>query len=604
MDETFAPLPEQHWDAGFEGGRYIVVSRPWPFVRTFQRPPEFRKRFWHSVHELAIRDWHITLTPLDLGGLCKVETELHIRYQPGLRYAREHLEFLADLNTQLEGSLHALLKDIAEQEIRRMESDSAWLEDGCEAIAHAVAGIVNEMLVLRGIHCRSRCHIEPRFAAIDAVDLDALPPWTRHQAVYEEFLRRRREAKERILKEQTEEAANARRLLMEREAQLLELDKQEDSQRQARQAQAMESLQAELADEEARLKEQLASEIRRREEELDRQTQLQHMQALLEWKTREAELERQRETLALETARQAEQWASETRLREGQLQHEAQLRQKQAEADAQAKAAEWEKHRADLAAEAARLAEQIDNETRLEEARLRHEAELRQQRAEAELKAMESDLAAQRAELATEAAQQTELQNHELRRREDQLIHEGWLRQMQTEADIKAREIELETQRMAEEARLKKQRESEVRQREEQLRHEAYLRQLQAAAELRAKELELDKLRADMAKVEAQLEQQREYETRQHQEQLRHNAQLRQWQTEQELKEKEIRAPEIAELEAFLNREIGILAMERQRLRLEEEIRETKLARTRDFISKTRRRTPLEAEPNEPNTEG
>jgi len=549
MDEPSAYFPEETWDAGFEGGRYLVVSRLWPFVRAFQRPPEFRKRFWHSVYELAIRDWHIPLEPLVLGQLCVVEAELRIRYQPSLRYAREHLEFLPGLNAQIETSLRDSLKDIAEQEIRRMESDSSWLEDGCEAIEKAVAGIVNEVLVMRGVHCRGHCRVEPRFAAVDAVDLDALPPWPRHQAVYEDFLRRRREAKERILKEQTEEATTARRLLMEREATLLELARQEDGQRQAWQSHEMEKLQTELAREEARLKEQLASETRRREEELE---------------------------------------------------HLAQLRQKQAEADTQAQQAELEKHRAALAAEAARLAEQIDNETRLEEARLRHEAELRQQRAEAALKALESDLEARRAE----AAQQAERQNHELRQREDQLIHEGWLRQMQAEADIKAREIELDTQTVAEEARLKKQREGEARQREEQLRHEARLRELQTAAELRAKEMELEKLRAEMAKVEAQLAQQREYEARQHQEQLRHNAQLRQWQTEQELKEKEVRAPEIAELEAFLDREIGVLAMERQRLRLEEEIRETKLSRTRDFIGKARRRIPLETEPNEPGAQG
>jgi hypothetical protein len=549
MDETFTHDTEELWDAGFEGGRYIVVGRIWPFTWAFQRPPAFTKRFWHSVYELAIRDWRIPLEPLRLGQMCVVEAELRIRYQPSARYAREHLEFLPELNAQVEASLQALLKDIAEQEIRRMESDSGWLEDGCAAIEQSVAGIVNEVLILRGLHCRSRCHIEPRFAAVDAVDLDALPPWTRHQAVYEDYLRRRRAAKERILAEQTEEEAAARRLLMEREALLLALARQEDGQRQARQAHEMANLQAELAAEEMRLKEQLASETRKREEEYEHQTQ---------------------------------------------------LRQKQAEADSQAREAALAKHHADMAAEAAQQSGQIESETQREEARLRHEAELRQKRAEAELQAMESDLAAQRAELAAEAAQQTEWQSHALRQREDQLIHEGWLRQMQAEAEIKAQETELETRRIAEEALRGKQHEAEARQREAQLRHEARLRQLQAAADLQAKEAELERLRAEMAKVEAQLAQQREYEARQHQEQLRHSAQLRQWQTEQELEEKALRTPELAELEAFLDREIGVLAMERQRLRLEEEIREARLSRTRDFIGKTRRRAPTEPAAEEP----
>ena len=494
MDEANAWFQEDAWDAGFEGGRYAVHSRLWPFPRVFLRPPEFRKHPWHDVHELAIRDWHIPLAPLDLGQLCVVEAELSIRYQPTLRYAREHLEFLADLNSQLEASLLALLKDVAEQEIKRMENDSAWLEDGCATIEKNTAALVNEVLLMRGVHCRSRCRVEPRFAAVDSIDLEALPPWPRHQAVYEDFLRRRRAAKERIIKEQTEEEAAARRLLMEREAARLELARQEEAQRQARRAQEAESLQTELAAAEARLKERL------------------------------------------------------------------------------------------------------DSEARQEEARLRLEAGLRQQRAAAEADALASELAAQRAELATEAAQQQEWQSHELRRREEQLIHADWLRQMQLEADIKAKQTERESEQLAEEARLAKLRESEARQREAQLRHEAHLRQLQAAADLQAKQMELDRLRAEMAKVEIQLEQQRDYEARQHREQLRHNAELRQWQTEQELKEKEIRAPGIAELEAFLDREIGMLAMERQRLRLEEEIRATKLARTRDFISRARRRKPEEAD--------
>jgi hypothetical protein len=547
MDETVYASQQDNWDAGFEGGRYLVVSRLGPLLRVYPRPPEFRKHFWHQVYELTIRDWSIPLSALDLDQLCVVEAALQIRYQPSPRYAREHLEFIAELNSQLETSLRPLLKDLAEQELRRLIDDSAWLQDGCEQIEKNVADLVNEMLVLRGIHCRTRCRVEPRFAAVESIDLNALPPWPRHQAVYEDFLRRRRENKERLLKEQTEEEAAARRLLMKRDATLLEITREEETQRLARIEQEMESLQAKLAHEEARLKEQLDSETRKREEELE---------------------------------------------------HLALLREKQSIEEGMAREAELAKHRAELAAETTRLAEQLEQETWQEQERMRHAAELRQQRAEAELQAAAADLEAQRAELASEATQQAELQTHELRQREEQLIQQGWLRRMQAEAEIKAKEAELETQTLAEENRLKKQRDYEARQREETLRHEAHLRQMQAAAELQAKELELERLRAEMAKVEAQLERQREYEARQHQEQLRHNAELRQFQTEQELKEKQIRAPEIAELEEFLNREIGMLAMERQRLRLEEEIRETKLSRTRNFLGKTRRRTVSEQEDN------
>jgi len=610
MDEALMQFPDDTWDAGFEGGRYVVVSQLWPFNRISERPPQFQKRLWHSLYELSIRDWTIRLKPLHLGALCVVEAHLQIRYQPTLRYAREHLEFLPDLNRQVESSLQALLQDIAEQEIRQMETESSWLEDGCETIEKAVASIVNEVLVLRGIQCRTLCQIEPHFADVDAVDLNALPPWPRHQAVYQEFLRRRRDAKERLLKEQTEEAANARRLLMEREATLLELTQQEEAQRSTRHQLELESLQRELADAEARLKEQLDSETRKREEEFDHQVQLRHARAVEEWKAREAELEKQRADLATEATRLAEQRENEARLLEERLRHEALIRQRQTEAETLARAAELEKHRAELAAEALRLTEELENATRLQEERLRHETEAHERQVETELKALQTDLSLLRAELEIKATQQTEQQSHLLKQREDELIHEGWLRQMQAEAEIKAKETELESQRLAEETRLAKQLEFEAHQRQEQLKqearlrqeqldHEAYLLRLETQAELQAKEVELERLRAEMVKVESQLEQQRECEARQHEEQLRHDAQMRQMQTEQELKEKERRTPEIAELENYLNQEIGMLAMERQRLKLEEEIREAKIARTRDFIGRARRRISLNEDPAE-----
>ena len=79
--------------------------------------------------------------------------------------------------------------------LRKFQRDSAWLEEGPGAIEKAVADIVNEVLVMRGIHCRTSCVIEPRFAPVDAVELAELPPWPRHRAVYQEFLRRRREGR-------------------------------------------------------------------------------------------------------------------------------------------------------------------------------------------------------------------------------------------------------------------------------------------------------------------------------------------------------------------------------------------------------------------------
>lgn len=494
MVESWDDYSEDQWDAGFEGDRFVVVSRLGPFKRVFPKPAEFRRRFWRQLYELPLREWKIALEPLRFGQLCAVEAELAIRYQPTLAYARAHLDFLDDLPARVESGLGALIKDAAEQEIRRMEEATEWLRDGCRATEKAVANLVNELLVMRGIQCRARCVISPQFAPVDAVDLDALPPWFRHQAIYEEYLRRRREARERILREQTEEAASARRLLMEREATLLALARQEEEQRESRRSQEMEGLKAALAAEEALL---------------------------------------------------AERRASETRKRDEQIQHEDQLRQKQAESRLREKQVELEMLRAETEADKTLQDEKLESELDLHQERLRHQA---------------------------------------------------WLRTLQEEAETKTRLAELEHRRALEETRLAKEQEIEVRLREDQLRHEARLRRLQAEADLTAKEMELAQRRAEMAKVESQLEEQRECEARQREEQLRHEARLRDMQTEQELREKELRGPAIAELENYLNREIELLATERQRLVLEEEIRQAKQSKTRGLIVNALGRLGLEQE--------
>ncbi|MDD5034345.1 MAG: hypothetical protein PHE55_06265 [Methylococcaceae bacterium] len=491
MDEEFAQLQGDDWDAGFEGGRYIVVARCWPFTWVFQRPPDFRLRFWHQVLELAIRDWNVVLPALRLGSLCAIEASLHIRYQPSLRYTREHLEFLPDIHQQLESSLEASVRDIAEQEIRIMESDASWLEKGGGEIESAVERIVNEVLIMRGIHCRSRCRIEPHFAAVDEIDLDSLPPTLRYQAVYEEYMRRCRAAKERIIQEKTEQAVSSERLVLEREAKLQELAKQQEALRNTRRQHELECLRAELMAQESLHAQRQESERHRQEE---------------------------------------------------QHRHEAQLRLMKAEAASRAHDAEMETLRAELAAVEARREEQRESEARLEEERLRLETRLRQMNAEAEMNAKEAHLEDLRKELAAEEVRQAE------------------------------------------------QRESEARRREEQMRHEMILRQLETKTELKNKEAELEILRTEMARVETQLEKQRECEARQREEQLRHEAHLRQIQTEAELREKERRTQDLDSLESYLNREIGLLAMERQRLLLEEEIGDIKQSRVRRWVANVKKR--------------
>lgn len=584
MDEILFEFDDEQWDAGFTSDRQVVASRlPWP--RVFLRPAGFRPRPWHTVYELAIRDWPIVLDPLRLGHIAVIRGQLDIRRQPTFNYAREHLEFLPNLDAHIENSLTNLLKDIAQEEIRTMIDDTAWLAEGCGTIEKAIARLVNEVLVMRGIQCRTQCHIEAQFAAEETVNLDSLPPSSRHEAIYREYLNRRREMQERLARQQMEAVAKEKRLLMERETLLLELEQQEEILRHTRRQQELESLQAELAATEARLERQRESEQRCQQGQLQHQTDLKAMQEALAEHESAAEILAAKQKLEQLAQQQNECQASETRRLEEQINHQSRLRQMQKAAEAVAEQSESERLREKHAAEVLHLEQQLRHEAELRESRLRHEEEQRLRLAEAEIQARTLELEMLRARLAGEETRLKEELSSTTRRNEEELQHDTWLRQMRIEAELRTKLAAAESQTSAEATLQAQQREIEARQREEQLRHETQLRQVQAAADLQIQELELQQLRAEMAKVEMQLKQQREFETRQKHEQLRHEAQLRELKDELELKERERRLPHIAILENHLDQEIGLLAMERQRLNLEEEIREARLSKTQGLIS-------------------
>jgi hypothetical protein len=233
------------------------------------------------------------------------------------------------------------------------------------------------------------------------------------------------------------------------------------------------------------------------------------------------------------------------------LEHEErllELLQKETELRRLKQEQETEQARAVLSAEEIRHREQIDSEIRRREAQTRHEARLRQMELEAAL------------------AEKKEHIDSEIQRREAQTRHEAQLRQMELEAAL---------------AEKKEHIDSEIRQREEQIRHEAQLRWMALEADLTEKKEQLDSA------------------IRWREEQIRHEAQLRQMELEADLTEKSRRAEALIGVENHLHREIGLLALERQRLMLEEEIHDAKLARAKGWVINAKRRFALgESEKN------
>lgn len=129
---------------------------------------------------------------------------------------------------------------------------------------------------------------------------------------------------------------------------------------------------------------------------------------------------------------------------------------------------------------------------------------------------------------------------------------------------------------------------------------ERMLTLLEREAELRRlrQERETEKVRTELAADETRYSEQIDSEIRLREERIRHEARLRQMELEADLQEKSLRAEAISDVENHLRREIELLAMERQRLALEEEIHEAKVARSRGWVIGAKRKFPLGEDQN------
>lgn len=277
MDEFALPLVEAQWEAGFEGDRRVVVAKLGPFLRVYPRPRNYAGRFYQRVYDLRIEDWLVPLEPLQLGGLCSVKARLSLRFQPTLKFAREHLDRIDDLGSYIRNSYQTLLQDAAEQELRTLEGaeqpdqETALIERRIESLAH-------ELLAMRDIQSRARCAIDVVFASPDSLDEHAVHADPKFKGIYLELLKRRREAAEQVAREQYSQLLQDQRLKLEHEERMLELLKKEADLRRQKQAQETEVVRSGLSADELRYTEQIDSEVRLREERIRHEARLRQME--------------------------------------------------------------------------------------------------------------------------------------------------------------------------------------------------------------------------------------------------------------------------------------------------------------------------------------
>jgi len=276
----FDPMPDDGgWIAGFEGDRRVVVARIGPFQRLFQRPQNYVKKLHHTVYDLPIEEWSIALEAPSLGPLCEISAALSVRFQATLAFARQHPEHLGRLGDHIRERFKSLLKDVSEEELRRLET-AKWLDQGQRRLERDIEDLVHELLATRDIQSRCRCTIEARLHEVNQSLLDQAMTSQdpTRQGIALEIIKRRREAQEQWVREQHEQQLLEQRLKLEQQQDILTLLKQESELLRAERQEMVLRARELLQSQELQESEKIDSEIRIKRERLRHETELNRLE--------------------------------------------------------------------------------------------------------------------------------------------------------------------------------------------------------------------------------------------------------------------------------------------------------------------------------------
>ncbi|MGR9105379.1 MAG: hypothetical protein ACU843_00460 [Gammaproteobacteria bacterium] len=278
------------WEPGFEGDRWIVVSRFGPFLKIYKKPFNYRKRFYHKLFNLAVRDWSIVAEGKFLAGLCTMTAHLDVRFQATLRYVRENLEAMPDFAAHIVSSYESLLKDVMERELGQAEAQG-WLKQGLERIERSIENAVNETLAAQNIQCRARCHLDPSFENISKNPVESMSGHFERQALYLDLMRKNHEFERKHSQEIFRHTEENERAELDHRRNLLDQFKREEEVRQAREREESESIYAQLKEQEQRQSVRQASEEKRHVERIEHEKHLRKLELEAKRKERELRLE-------------------------------------------------------------------------------------------------------------------------------------------------------------------------------------------------------------------------------------------------------------------------------------------------------------------------
>ena len=265
--DLFANNPNnEEWIAAFDADRQLVVSKMGPYKRMFLRPLKFTKRFYHQIFPVQIENWTYTRQINLFENFCTLELNLDIRFQATLEYLQRNSELIETINAHIIATYTTQVDDIVDRELEKL-SDGAWVKQGLQSTEKAIAIAICEMLTVQYIQAQCLCTIKAEFSEFPDVK-----PGKDH--VYLSVLKKSYEAQE----EKSQETLRQQQLvqqqtLAEKERQLEYLRELTELELRAQALEAEKSRRL-LQDKQDQLVKQLAIEKAIREEQIRHEAEL------------------------------------------------------------------------------------------------------------------------------------------------------------------------------------------------------------------------------------------------------------------------------------------------------------------------------------------
>jgi hypothetical protein len=163
-------VSEETWDPVFDADRQLILTKIGPYWKLFIRPEGFVKRFYHLVYPLPVENWCVTEQVKLYDGFCTIDVTLDIRFQATLKYARNNMDILSNLNAHIKTAYEDLLINLIDKELLTL-SDGSWVQKGVADIEKRIALAASEMLILQNIQSQILCNLKPSFEDFPDVQL-------------------------------------------------------------------------------------------------------------------------------------------------------------------------------------------------------------------------------------------------------------------------------------------------------------------------------------------------------------------------------------------------------------------------------------------------